>query len=518
MTQIGPQALRTLSISACIESGSVHVVCDAQKIQPSGSLVGRSEQGWVLDEAASNLFQYVMTPESNEATLGLAPREFRAELAAFSSDGRFLRVGSQLYSLEESGDYVKFTTTGLPSDAQRRMRYIEEFAGRDTIVAVASRRAIIPLKKKAKSEDDGSDSDNESDTPSVVPEDEAYESWSECSTAEGDGIESDSGTSDNDLSDDESSSYPDEDEDEDTQESSTDSELEVAESDASSDNGSQGEESDVEDPATYGYAAFIAYDSDDDAHAPVQPSTRKSRRRLRRPARVDFPLSLDIISSSKHLFHFSQQTFSLLYDSPPVVHPTLPLVVWPLDGAEALFADCNTKSYFTHMFGKDDDDADPITVKCHFSACGKYLHLALVRSFFINELKDDVYLLRTQFSAEVLTYRLCTKKPTRSPPTLLHRVYAELGSLDSTVSGPPPCTFTWAPRELYVTASGGALTVHRIALFGTDASVPDDGASAGPVSPESTPSALSPDFLFFPGRDNVGARLVVGGGNVLEPA
>ncbi len=47
------------------------------------------------------------------------------------------------------------------------------------------------------------------------------------------------------------------------------------------------------------------------------------------------------------LFRYLQALPLMLYDSPPAIHPTKPLVVWPLFGGDILFADFEAKSYFT---------------------------------------------------------------------------------------------------------------------------------------------------------------------------
>ena len=47
------------------------------------------------------------------------------------------------------------------------------------------------------------------------------------------------------------------------------------------------------------------------------------------------------------LFRFSQRLPLKLYDSPPAIHPTRPLVVWPSFGGDILFVDYEAKSYFT---------------------------------------------------------------------------------------------------------------------------------------------------------------------------
>ena len=63
------------------------------------------------------------------------------------------------------------------------------------------------------------------------------------------------------------------------------------------------------------------------------------------------------------LFKFSHLLTTVLKDSPPAVHPTKPLVVWPLSGGDILFADYRANSYFIRRF-------KPSTRK------GMYLHFS----------------------------------------------------------------------------------------------------------------------------------------------
>lgn len=46
------------------------------------------------------------------------------------------------------------------------------------------------------------------------------------------------------------------------------------------------------------------------------------------------------------LFHYEHDIPAMLYHSPPVLHPSKSLVVWPLGGGEVLFADYVEKTYF----------------------------------------------------------------------------------------------------------------------------------------------------------------------------
>ncbi|GJE84886.1 hypothetical protein PsYK624_009620 [Phanerochaete sordida] len=520
--------LRTLQVSTANDaSARLEVTCGAQDMRLLSPHCARAQQEWSVEDPASTILQYLRHSDSDDPSTPLVPREWRAGLVAFSPDGHLLRVGAQLYSREHDGDYRRIGVSLLP-EGTKCLEYVEEFSGHGAVIAVASRRPLIPTEnpaaseKAANSEDDGSDSESDGlddeDEPSVPQDDEAYESCSQCSSA--DDVESDSDSSassdDSEDSDEDSAASDNEDADEDAQESAEESDLEVSGDDGvSEDDESEDESLDVEDRGT----------------------RRRRQTRRHRALRIDFPLSLDVFSSSKHIFHFSRNVANMLHDSPPAVHPNIPLVVWPLTGSEVLFADYEKKTYFTRTVGKVDatnfmgkpapqmPDSDELIsvhptdaihmVKCHFSPCGRYLHLALVRSQVTDDFVGKLYVLCTRIIVEALTYRLCTKRPTRSAPTLLHRVAAPLATLDGYAFEAPSCTFTWAPRELYVTSTAAdTLKVHKIALFAPDA-LDTDLPALPPPATSDAPGGPQKDFLFFPGSDNVGVTFVLGDPTVL---
>lgn len=79
--------------------------------------------------------------------------------------------------------------------------------------------------------------------------------------------------------------------------------------------------------------------------------TRLFYKALSQP-RVKYPkgclMIYDLSSNPPNLlFRFSQTLPLMLFDSPPAIHPTQPLVVWPLSGGDILFADFEAKTYFT---------------------------------------------------------------------------------------------------------------------------------------------------------------------------
>ena len=71
----------------------------------------------------------------------------------------------------------------------------------------------------------------------------------------------------------------------------------------------------------------------------------------------------------RQLFKFTHQLPIMLYDSPPVIHPTKSLVVWPLCGGDVLFADFEGKSYFIRRARtttrKSMSSSDSFPFECH---------------------------------------------------------------------------------------------------------------------------------------------------------
>lgn len=117
----------------------------------------------------------------------------------------------------------------------------------------------------------------------------------------------------------------------------------------------------------------------------------------------------------------------------------------------------------------------------------------------------------------VLTYRLSTRKPTRSPPVLLHRVKVDLGKHEGQLSvSHLPFVFTWTPRDLFVSRRGTNLEVFRIQLFRecTSDDCPSEQSVLVPVKKILLPdSAALRDVYFIPlSDDRNGASMVIVGG------
>ena len=94
-----------------------------------------------------------------------------------------------------------------------------------------------------------------------------------------------------------------------------------------------------------GISDDIDFDTDEDE--PRNRRFRSSRRKANDPGPKGSLIVYKLGNEDpKQVFHFSQPLPTMLYESPPVIHPTKQLVVWPLCRGEMLFADFEGKTYF----------------------------------------------------------------------------------------------------------------------------------------------------------------------------
>jgi hypothetical protein len=112
----------------------------------------------------------------------------------------------------------------------------------------------------------------------------------------------------------------------------------------------------------------------------------------------------------------------------------------------------------------------------------------------------------------VLTYRLSTRKPTRSLPVLIHRSKADLGKYEGLSVSQFPFTFTWTPRYLFLSGWQTNLKVFRIQLFSKCAGdgCPSEQNVLVPMKKTLLPdSAAFRDVYFVPLSDDPNGAFVV---------
>jgi hypothetical protein len=163
-------------------------------------------------------------------------------------------------------------------------------------------------------------------------------------------------------------------------------------------------------------------------------------------------------------FHFAYHVTRSIFDSPPVFHPTKPLIVWPLGDAEILFADYKANTFFTRLLCCSRFRSCHIFIKAHFSSTGEYLHFAALEAQ-TEKPKEKEGKESLQLNLQVSTHRLSIRKTTRSPPRLLYRTTVNLGSVATLNVSQSPYTLQWTDQELYVTTRAETLQVMKIPLF-----------------------------------------------------
>ncbi|KAI0062760.1 hypothetical protein BV25DRAFT_1943480 [Artomyces pyxidatus] len=529
---------------------TLEFVCeDWSSTDPSATPNLEKKQVIRTDEAAANWCTYARRSTPDALKLIARP-------TMFSEDGNFLRIGAQVFFLDADGEYRPFPTADTKNDAFTS--YFEEFAGRGALVALGSRahsaaqhlqdeyRSVegfgmdfSRLEKLAGCQnvgdeecDDMSDVSSESDA-----DDEAYESWSEGSTEDGEDLDSAFDEDEPDLvhslsSDDESDSEPESGE----KDSEDDASSEASEENDAADDDEDAKSDSSDDPPPLPPSAFMGFDPDSDdeedvwAHE-VDAHLDRSGSGAKRSGSdaLDEPKMLFTVFDTrgggppKKLFQYMHPLSFMLYASPPSFHPHKPLVVWPLGAGDVLFADFVANTYFVRKLRPSAPHTRHISVKVHFSACGRYIHIASLEaqtddcddtkpkthkaSSQVHELPElRLYLLLS-------TYRLSSRKTTRSPPSLVHRVKVDLGGHATLTVSRLPFTFTWTTTDVFVTHNANRLTVYRVALF-------RDANTCAPAAPEQNvlvpknrtflpDTADSRDVHFVPSNDGTHACVIL---------
>ena len=310
---------------------------------------------------------------------------------SFTSDLGLLRIGSQLFSADNGGEYRP--VDGLEVTSKYPKTCFEDIISRGSLLVAASRRKMpAPRKPRGRkatkevqspdkplvsppapagdsnlgrdlsatdcrhssgedsksnhgsdtslvkeediSENDGNDSESSYPTDETSEWNSAEESWSEGST-EVDELGNLLTSSDESSSDSSEADVDSEEESETTAINSYDRMYEESDSDGGDIDFDCGSDSD-------------AYDGDHDDERLARSMAYGRRNRKRGTKVQQGVLTIYDLAGNppNQLFTFTHPLPIMLYESPPAIHPTKPLVVWPLSGGDVLFADFKGKSYF----------------------------------------------------------------------------------------------------------------------------------------------------------------------------
>jgi hypothetical protein len=165
----------------------------------------------------------------------------------------------------------------------------------------------------------------------------------------------------------------------------------------------------------------------------------------------------------RRVFRFFQKSKLPLSHSPPVFHGRESLLIWPLGGGELLFANFVENTYFIRKLDSGYRNGCQVACHCRFSPCGRYLHIASLDGRVEKDEDGDAEMV---LGLHITTHRLSSRKPTRSPPRLVHRVSLTLDKTYNEINKllTLPYTLTWTSSHLYVTENNLLLKVRRVPL------------------------------------------------------
>ncbi|CAG8981390.1 hypothetical protein HYALB_00009602 [Hymenoscyphus albidus] len=289
---------------------------------------------------AHHKFEYDIWRLYSEEVIGAGSRQFSIK---FSSDLNSLRIGPQVLAKDSKGDYVE--VLGKKNASESIPWYFEDFWVRDQ-----------------------SNSDPESSSSEEPEIDNGDEDWTDVSTdleKLGFQVENeDSSASEPPKSSSEGSSN--------NPNSSTDFD--------SDDEGTiPGDGPTSEDEPRYSRntaGEFAPFGDSDDNDSDMDVTAAKNVFRKSSTKRGMITVVDVSQTPPKQIFLHNHQLPVALNGSPPAIHPTQPLVVWPLSGGNVLFADFMNNSYFIRGFKPMIPRARHLFVKPRFSGDGKYLHFA----------------------------------------------------------------------------------------------------------------------------------------------
>ncbi|RSL50000.1 hypothetical protein CEP54_012155 [Fusarium duplospermum] len=461
---------------------------------------------------SDDLLLYTQPLELNGLEVGRAAR------VAIAEDGGLIRVGPKIYIRDGAGDF-KLLDLGYS-----RARYVEEACRRGPWVAMVHRRGVKLAEPEDNhpgapqtdhSDEEQSDSDSSSDSSEEDSPDEEVQTvmqsepglasvdmergWNSDSSNSARESPSSGSTTDvtDELPDDRFNDWFSEDEDmvlKDVDESSNESMATVSvvgstlsqdadnETDAESDTSSDISLKSTISRQMWGDSDSEAERSDDEPESFTMEEPSEERfSDCRQLVIFSFNPSTEQVHRR---FRFVYRWAGRLFNSPPIIHPTYALAVWPLGRNEILFADLAGSpqvTYFTRSLRTGARDICHISIQAKFSDCGQFLHLVCLDGRrdgksgqpHDGQTKSAEALGRiSQLYLRVSTYRLSKGKPARSLPRLVYKATVlldcELLRKDGNCrlpASPLPYTITWTADHVYATESHRILRVYRLPLY-----------------------------------------------------
>ncbi|KUJ10194.1 uncharacterized protein LY89DRAFT_627632 [Mollisia scopiformis] len=241
--------------------------------------------------------------------------------------------------------------------------------------------------------------------------------------------------------------------------------------------GLSGDDSDSDDNSDSDFGS----DELSDAGADLEAELKKRKKDVALGHQRGKLLVYDTLSGNPSpIFRYEQFCPRVLYNSPPIFHPSAPLVVWPLGAGDILFANFSENTYYIRTMPCSATRTCHVSIQGKFSHCGQYLHLAALEARedarpHPGPVKPFIHL-----SIQLSTHRMSKRKTVRSPPRLIYRFGLALDSVEELSVSPLPYTLTWTTDHLYVSKSQNTLHVIRAPLFRQpkDVTMGNDDSSA----------------------------------------
>ena len=304
----------------------------------------------MVEEATCRAAIYAPVPAGYAAQTS----SYSTPLAAFSQDGYCLRIGTQAFVPDTTGTYRSFS--GVEGRCER---YAEDIAGREGIVVLASRFDKLVAHQGYTHPEPRESTDHQSTTDSDgrQPSEEYTDSSSEISGDFQDGgcqelsdcSSSPNGQSGGTTSDEDAISSN-------SGDSSQSDEYDEDESGGWDSNGYACESDEGIDPSAFSYGQMRPYAAEY-LNASGYAMRHHGNGRGGAYNQAYQRVSMRVFLPGGRVFWFFKPTASSLSQSPPVLHPTLPLVVWPLDEREILFVDYDADTHFICRISHSDPEA-----------------------------------------------------------------------------------------------------------------------------------------------------------------
>lgn len=187
----------------------------------------------------------------------------------------------------------------------------------------------------------------------------------------------------------------------------------------------------------------------------------------------------DAKPSFKRLFRYQSMVAQPLRNSPPVIHHSKSLLVWPIGDSKILVADYKHNTYFIKRLRLSRVFSQHVSVSCQFSSDGQFLHVValerqgkrpvrpkemLKKKKLEKDKKEPVEKEVPVYDLVISTFRLSNGKTTRAPPVLIYQIKKNLGPIEEKYALP---TYAWRNENVRIAhaAANNQVQVHEIELF-----------------------------------------------------